>query len=64
MRRTYAVDKESVDAEGALFAPAAANVEALWFPVLNLVSLSNTEIMASESREQLVEVCPSVLADL
>ncbi len=29
--QAYAVDK---DAEGALFAPAAANVEALWFPVL------------------------------
>ncbi len=33
--RPYAVDKESVDAEGALFAPAAAYVEALWFSVLS-----------------------------
>ncbi len=30
--QAYAVEKES--AEGALFARAAANVEALWFPVL------------------------------
>ncbi len=62
--QVYAVDKESVDAEGALSARAAANTEALWCPVLNLVSLSNTEIMASDSDEQLVEICPSVLADL
>ncbi len=47
--QTYAVGKECVDAEGALFARAAANVEALSFPVLNLVSFSNTEIMASDS---------------
>ncbi len=62
--QAYAVYKESVDAEGALFAPAAAYVKALWFPVLNLVPFSDTEIMASNGGEQLVEVCPSVLADL
>ncbi len=50
--------------EGTIVAPTAANAEALWFPVLNLVSLSNTEIMARESGEQLVEVCPLVLSDL
>ncbi len=60
--QAYAVDKEGVEAEGALFAPAAANVEVLWFPVLNLESLSISEIMASDSGEQLVEVCSSVLA--
>ncbi len=60
----YAVYKESVDAKGALFARAPADVEALWFLVLNLVSLSNTEIVATDSGEQGVEICPSVLADL
>ncbi len=32
--QAYAVEKESVHAEGALVAPAASNVDALWFPVL------------------------------
>ncbi len=62
--QAYAVDKESVDAEGALIAPASANVEAMRFPVLNLVSLPNTEIMASDRGEQQIEVGPSVFADL
>ncbi len=58
--QSCAVEKESVDKEGAL----PANVEALWFPVLNLVPHSNTKIMARNSGEQLVEVCPSLRADL
>ncbi len=62
--QAYAIGKHSVDAEGALIAPAAANVEALWFPVLDLVFLPNTEIMPNDSDEQLLGVGPSVLADL
>ncbi len=40
--QAYAVDKDSVDAEGALIALAAANVEALWLPALDLAFLPNT----------------------
>ncbi len=62
--QAYATDKESVDEEGALTAPAAANVEALWLAALDLVFLPNTEILSNDSGDQLVEICASVLADL
>ncbi len=35
--QAYAADKDSVDAERALIAPTAANVEALWLAALDLV---------------------------
>ncbi len=62
--QAYAMDNESVDAEDALFPPGADNIEALWFPVHNLESLSNTEFMVNASSAKLVEICPSVLVDL
>ncbi len=62
--QAYAVDKYSVDAEGALIAPTAANVETLWFPVLDLVFLPYAEIMPNDSGEKLIEVSPSVLANV
>ncbi len=54
----------SVDAEGALIAPAAANVESLWLEALDLLFLQNTEIMSNDSGDQLVEIGASVLANL
>ncbi len=42
--QAYAFDKESIEAEGALIAPAAANVEAPLFPVLDLVLPPDTQI--------------------
>ncbi len=45
--QAHAVDKDSVDAEGALIAPAAANVEGLWFPVLDIVFLPDIEIKSA-----------------
>ncbi len=56
----YAVDKDSVYAEGALISPASGNVEV----GLDLVFLPNTEIMLSDSCELLFEVGPSIFADL
>ncbi len=57
-------DKGSVNAEGALIAPATADVEALWLPSFDFVFLPNTEIMLNDGGEQLFEVGPSVHADL
>ncbi len=62
--QAYAADKESVDAEGALIAPAAATVEELWLAALDLVFLPSTEIMSDASGDQLVEIGASVLVDL
>ncbi len=62
--QAYAVDIESIDAEGALIATAAADVEAPLFPVLDLVLHSDTQIVSNNSGEQLVEVGAPVLADL
>ncbi len=56
--RAYAVAKESIDAEGALIAAAAANVEAPLFPVLDL------QIVSNDSGNQLVEVGAAVVAEL
>ncbi len=44
--QAYAADKESVDAEGVLIAPAAATVEELSLAALDLAFLPNTEIMS------------------
>ncbi len=63
MRRPAASTRTALTRRGALVAPAAAHVEALWFPVLDLVFLPNTEIMPKDSSEQLVEAGPSVIAD-
>ncbi len=62
--QAYATDKESVDAEGAVIAPAAANLYALWLAALDLVFFPNTEITSNDSGDQLVEIGVSVLADL
>ncbi len=62
--QAYAADKESVDAEGALIAPAAPYVDALWLAALDLVLFPNTEIMSNDSGDQLVEIGASVLTDL
>ncbi len=59
-----AVDKESIDAEGAVIAPAAGNVEAPMFPVLDLVLPPDTQIVSNVSGDPLVEVCFPVLTDL
>ncbi len=48
--QAYAADKESVDAEGPLIAPAASSVEELWLAALELVFLPNTEIMSGRQR--------------
>ncbi len=53
--QAYAADKESVDAEGALIAPAVDTVEELWLAALDLVFLPTTEIMSDNSGDQLVE---------
>ncbi len=62
--QAYAADKERVDAEIALIAPAAAYVEALWLAALDLLLFPNTEIVSNDSGDQLVEIGASVLADL
>ncbi len=56
-------DKKSVDAEGALIAPAAATVEELWLAALDLVFLPNAEIMSDNSglpgtRRPAEQLCP------
>ncbi len=47
--QAYAVAKDSVDAEGALIAPATATLEALWLQGLDLVFLPNTEMISNDS---------------
>ncbi len=59
--QAYAVDNESIDSEGALTAPAAANAEEPLFPVLDLVLPPCTQIV---SNDQPVEVGAPILADL
>ncbi len=54
--QAFAADKESVDAEGALIAPAAATVKDLWPAALDVVFLPNTEIMSHDSGDLLVDL--------
>ncbi len=48
--QAYAVDNDSVDAEGALIAPSTANVEALWLAGLDLVFFTILAAVSSCSK--------------